>query len=45
MSKQEAAAYMKRIDQGLVKTLTSKYKITHEELDRIEDYGARKNWW
>ncbi len=45
MSKTTAETYMRRIDQGLVKSLTKKYDITHEELDRIEAYGARKNWW
>ena len=45
MPKAAGDAYMMRIDQSLVKTLTAKYKITHEELDRIEAYGAKKNWW
>lgn len=45
MQQREGDAFMQRIDQGLVKSLTAKYKITHEELDRIEAYGAKKNWW
>jgi hypothetical protein len=36
---------MKLEDQRLVKELTAKYRITHEELDRIEAYGAEHNWW
>ncbi|MCA9028291.1 MAG: hypothetical protein KDA86_23975 [Planctomycetaceae bacterium] len=45
MSKSAAASYMRRRDQGLVKTLTKKYDISHEELDRIEAYGAARDWW
>jgi len=45
MSKTAAQSYMRGIDQGLVKSLTKKYDITHEELDRIEAYGAKNNWW
>lgn len=44
-NKREGDEYMRSIDQDLVKTLTAKYKITHEELDRIEAYGAQRNWW
>ena len=44
-SKARSEAYMRSVDQQLVRDLTEKYKITHEELDRIEAYGAEHNWW
>lgn len=45
MSKSASETYMRRIDQGLVKSLTKKYGITHEELDHIEAFGAKNDWW
>jgi len=45
LPKTEADAYMRQVDQDLVKSLTAKYKITHAELDEIEAYGAKRNWW
>jgi hypothetical protein len=38
-------AYMRAADERLVQELTAEYDITHEELDRIEAYGAAHNWW
>lgn len=32
-------------DKGLMKLLTGKYKISHMELDKIQELGAAQNWW
>jgi hypothetical protein len=45
MTRARGDAYIKSVDQRLVRDLTRKYGITHEELDRIEAYGAEHNWW
>jgi len=37
--------YVRQVDLRLVKELTLKYRITHPELDSIENYGAKQNWW
>lgn len=37
--------YVRQVDLRLVEELTLKYRITHPELDSIENYGAKQNWW
>lgn len=45
MPSAQKVAYIRQVDLKLVRDLTLKYRITHPELDSIENYGAKHNWW